>query len=140
MLVSGQSKEGAPLYVAVWVVPPEHGYTGGVLVEVVEANAMENDKVVEKPLDADRSTSPSLTDAEIKAIAKLARRAEKHFGRPQDVEWAVTIGDDDEHIVHLLQSRPETVWSEKSQRTGTSSAGSAMDYILSSLLTGKKVS
>jgi len=46
MLASGQSKEGAPIYVAVWVVPPEHGYTGGVLVEVVEAKAMESDKVV----------------------------------------------------------------------------------------------
>jgi hypothetical protein len=32
------------------------------------------------------------------------------------------------------------VWSEKSQRPGANPGGSAMDYILSSLLTGKKVS
>jgi pyruvate,water dikinase len=74
---------------------------------------VENDVLVEKPLDADRSTSPSLTDNEIKEIAKLARRAEKHFGRPQDVEWAVTNDDDGGHTVHLLQSRAETVWSNK---------------------------
>jgi pyruvate,water dikinase len=43
------------------------------------------DSIVERPLDAERSTSPSLTDVEIKEIAKLARRAEKHFGSPQDV-------------------------------------------------------
>jgi pyruvate, water dikinase len=72
-----------------------------------------DDVLVEKPLDAERSTSPSLTDNEIKEIAKLARRAEKHFGRPQDVEWAVTIGDDGQQTIHLLQSRPETVWSNK---------------------------
>ncbi len=74
---------------------------------------VERDRVVERPLDADRSTSPSITDDEIKAIAKLARQAEKHFGRPQDVEWAVTIGDDGRPFVHLLQSRAETVWSNK---------------------------
>ena len=55
---------------------------------------VEGGRVVQRSLDADRSTSPSLTDDEIRAIAKLARQAEKHFGRPQDVEWAVTIADD----------------------------------------------
>ena len=56
---------------------------------------------------------PSLTDDEILAVARLARTAEKHYGCPQDVEWAV---DDDlpagEDVV-LLQARPETVWSHK---------------------------
>ena len=74
---------------------------------------VEGDRIVERRLDADRSTSPSLSDDEIKAIAKLARQAEKHFGRPQDVEWAVTVGADGAKTVHLLQSRPETVWSNK---------------------------
>ena len=74
---------------------------------------IEGDAVVQRPLDAERSTSPSLTDDEIKAIAKLARQAEKHFGRPQDVEWAVTVDQDGRNTVHLLQSRPETVWSNK---------------------------
>ncbi len=74
---------------------------------------VENDVLIERPLEAERSTSPSLTDNEIKEIAKLARRAEKHFGRPQDVEWAVTVDNDGGHVVHLLQSRAETVWSNK---------------------------
>jgi len=43
-------------------------------------------------------------------VAKLARRAEKHYRCPQDVEWAIDAlcGD-----VLLLQSRPETVWSRR---------------------------
>jgi pyruvate,water dikinase len=58
---------------------------------------------------------PSLTDEEIVAIAKLARTAEKHYGCPQDIEWAVDhdlpAGED----VVLLQARPETVWSKKTK-------------------------
>ena len=52
---------------------------------------------------------PCLTDDEILAVAKLARRAEKHYRCPQDVEWALEPSGD----VLLLQSRPETVWSRR---------------------------
>jgi pyruvate,water dikinase len=65
-------------------------------------------------LPADQVGAPSLTDDEIIAIARLARAAEKHYGRPQDIEWAL---DDDlpaGQDVVLLQARPETVWSRKS--------------------------
>lgn len=69
-------------------------------------------------LSEDQVNAPSLTDEEIIAVAKLARAAEKHYGRPQDIEWAV---DDDlpagEDVV-LLQARPETVWSKKSHAVG----------------------
>jgi hypothetical protein len=52
------------------------------------------------PEDADR---PSLTDDQIRAVADLARRAAMHFGRPQDIEWAIENGR-----LYLLQSRPIT--------------------------------
>jgi pyruvate, water dikinase len=84
-------------------------------IEVV----LDGDTVVHRPLEADRATTASLTDAEVKAIAKLARQAEKHFGRPQDIEWAVTVNDAGESTVHLLQSRPETVWSNKPRQVST---------------------
>ena len=64
-------------------------------------------------LPAEQVHAPSLTDEEIVAVARLARTAEKHYGSPQDIEWAV---DEDlppgENVV-LLQARPETVWSKK---------------------------
>jgi len=70
------------------------------------------------PLPDDQVNAPSLTDEEIVAIARLARAAEKHYGCPQDIEWAV---DDDlpagEDAV-LLQARPETVWSKKHRAIG----------------------
>jgi pyruvate,water dikinase len=49
------------------------------------------------------SGQPSLSDTDVRAVAALARRAARHFGRPQDVEWA-----SDGQRVWLLQSRPIT--------------------------------
>jgi len=45
---------------------------------------------------------PSLSDAEVIQVATLARAAGRHFGRPQDIEWALA------HQLVLLQSRPIT--------------------------------
>jgi len=71
------------------------------------------DRVVEREVEPERRTTPSLTDEEIRAVAALARRAEKHYGRPQDVEWAIDPHLPEGENVVLLQSRPETVWSRK---------------------------
>jgi pyruvate,water dikinase len=54
-------------------------------------------------VDPARQTQPALTDAEAVELARLGRRIEAHFGRPQDIEWCLT--DDGFHIV---QSRPIT--------------------------------
>lgn len=64
--------------------------------------------VVERPIEPARQARPSLTPDEVKAVAALAKKAEKEYGCPQDVEWAI----DDTGVV-LLQSRPETVWSHR---------------------------
>ncbi len=99
---------------------------------------IEGGKVVERRLDSERSTAPSLTDDEIKSIAKLARQAEKHFGRPQDVEWAVTVDDEGAYTVHLLQSRPETVWSNKPRQV-SQGVHTGVEGVVSNLLRPVKV-
>ncbi len=35
------------------------------------------------------SGRPFLSDEHVRAVAALARAAERHFGRPQDIEWAI---------------------------------------------------
>ncbi len=52
--------------------------------------------------DADRNARV-ITDAELEQLVELGRRAEDHYGEPQDVEWAIVQGD-----VFMLQSRPIT--------------------------------
>jgi len=64
-------------------------------------------------LPPEEAVAPSLSDAEIGAIARYARAAEKHYGCPQDVEWAVDADLPDGTNIVLLQARPETVWSKK---------------------------
>ena len=58
---------------------------------------------------ADRRTAPCLRDDELQALRDVGRKAERHYGRPQDIEWAI----DRSGKLLLLQSRPETVWSAK---------------------------
>ncbi|MBE0615278.1 MAG: PEP/pyruvate-binding domain-containing protein [Burkholderiales bacterium] len=88
----------------------------------------------------ERQKVQSLIDDEITELAWMGKQIEKHYGRPMDIEWAVDKDLPAGGNIFILQARPETVWSEKSQSASTGSGGSAMDYILSSLLTGKKVS
>jgi pyruvate, water dikinase len=110
-------------------VTPDNYFVDKIIFEItkrtVSAKELEcclvGDTVMHLPLDATRSTAASLTDDEIKAVARLARQAEKHFGRPQDVEWAVTVNDGAPSTVHLLQSRPETVWATSRVRSVTAS-------------------
>ena len=65
--------------------------------------------VDELDVPADRQTIPCLSDEEISALTATAKQVERHYGRPQDIEWAVDQGG----VLMLLQSRPETVWSMK---------------------------
>jgi pyruvate,water dikinase len=52
---------------------------------------------------------PSVSDEELAALRDIGRKIERHYGRPQDIEWAI----DRNGKILLLQSRPETVWSAK---------------------------
>src|SRR5437016_8067900 len=57
----------------------------------------------EQAIDPQRQEQPALTDAQVVRLARLGRRIEAHFGRPQDIEWCLV--DDGFQIV---QSRPIT--------------------------------
>jgi pyruvate,water dikinase len=82
-----------------------------ISAKTLEYRLVDSDAVTAGPVDADRQSVPCLTDEEILAVARLARRAEKHYRCPQDVEWALEASGD----VLLLQSRPETVWSRRAR-------------------------
>lgn len=92
------------------------------------------DGAVEKvDIDGDRRDQSCLTDAEVCAVASLARTAERHYGRPQDVEWALDRHLPDGENIVLLQSRPETVWSNKKKAPIASGSTDPMSSIVSTL-------
>jgi pyruvate,water dikinase len=59
--------------------------------------------VVEEELSGAKAAAPSLSDEQAVAVAGMAERVEKHYGSPQDIEWAMAAGK-----LYLLQSRPIT--------------------------------
>jgi pyruvate, water dikinase len=95
---------------------------------------VENGGVAKCDVEPDRQSVPCIEDDELKAIAAMARRAERHYGCPQDVEWAI-----DRHLptgenVILLQARPETVWSRK-QAVPIADGRDPISSIVSTLMT-----
>ena len=77
---------------------------------------------------------PCLDDAELAELLAVARRVERDAGMPQDGEFAVAEPGGPPYI-HLLQTRPETVWSARAPRaaTGGTGAGSALSAVLATL-------
>jgi pyruvate,water dikinase len=87
----------------------------------------------------ERQTVQSLIDDEVAELAWMGKQIERHYGCPMDIEWAVDKDLPSGGNIFILQARPETVWSEKQRTPVAGSGASAMDYILSSMLAGKKV-
>lgn len=67
--------------------------------------------LVQRRVEDARRHRRCLTDAQLTAVARLAKAAEKYYGRPQDVEWALDADLPEADGIVLLQSRPETVHS-----------------------------
>lgn len=55
----------------------------------------------------------ALSDDEIVRIAEYGMQIEKHYGVPQDIEWAI----DERNRIFILQARPETVYGTEGKTT-----------------------
>jgi pyruvate,water dikinase len=69
---------------------------------------------------------PCISDEQLAALKEIGRKVERHYGRPQDIEWAIAQSGE----IFLLQSRPETVWSAKEQAPVAKPAESAVQHVL----------
>jgi pyruvate,water dikinase len=82
----------------------------------------EQSRLVEREVAEERRVVRCLNDDELHAVAVMAKRAEKHYRCPQDIEWAFDNDLPDGENLLLLQSRPETVHSPKAPTVSTSTA------------------
>jgi len=78
-------------------------------------------------------STPSLIDPEVIALANLGKRLEAHYGRPQDIEWAIDKSATGPGDIYLLQSRPETVWSAREATPIAAPKANAMEHLLVAL-------
>lgn len=72
-------------------------------------------KTMRSEVPPERRKQPCLTREEIKALAELAIKIERHYGKPQDIEWAVDRDLPFPNNIFIVQSRAETVWSLKAE-------------------------
>lgn len=101
--------------------------------KAIEYRVNQSNEVEKVDVEPERQAAQCLADEEIKAIAAMARRAEKHYGRPQDLEWAIDRHLPEGENVLLLQARPETVWSRKEYKP-IAQAGDQMQSIVATLI------
>lgn len=73
-------------------------------------------RTIHADIPPERQNAPCLNDEEIIYLAKLAKRIEEHYGKPQDIEWAIDRDINFPENVFIVQSRPETVWSLKGEK------------------------
>jgi pyruvate,water dikinase len=130
-------------------VTPDHFVVNKVTLDIIERIVStkqmcftvdaktQTSQPVEIPFE--RQNVQSLVDDEITELAWLGKRVEKHYGCPMDIEWALDKDLPSGGNIFILQARPETVWSAKTSSSVAAPGGSAMDYILSGMLAGKKL-
>jgi pyruvate, water dikinase len=82
-----------------------------------------------EPVADSEQAQACLSDDDVVRIAGLGKQIEQAMGAAQDIEWA--IGPERE--IFLLQTRPETVWSQRSRPSIAAAGSSVMDRILQSM-------
>jgi pyruvate,water dikinase len=129
-------------------VTPDRFVVDKVTMEIVERTVStklywtvydpDKGSVIHGEVPEELREEPSLTDQEIIRLAEIGKKIEKHYGTPQDIEWAI---DDDlpfPENVFITQSRPETVWSKK-KKEPVIGKKSGYDLIMNRALTRYKV-
>lgn len=82
---------------------------------------------------ADKQDKPSLTDDQIKAVARVALELEQKLGQPQDMEWAIDPDFPAGKNVFLLQTRPAKSVAKEAAPEQRDLAGKLADGVRSSV-------
>jgi pyruvate,water dikinase len=113
-----------------WVVAK---VTGEISVRDISDKAIRHAQspvggVEELPVEECLRREPCLSDQELQLLRAVGRQVERHYGRPQDIEWAI-----DRHTqqLWLLQSRHETVWSNKDNQTAATGVSDPLLHVMS---------
>jgi pyruvate,water dikinase len=117
-------------------VTPDHWVvakiTGEIPVREISDKAIRHVRspaggVEELAVEESMRREPCLSDGELQSLRAIGRQVERHYGRPQDIEWAI-----DRHTqqILLLQSRPETVWSNKDSQAAATRAADPLLHVM----------
>ena len=74
-------------------------------------------KTVHAEVPVEKQEQPCISDDEILKLVEMAKRIERHYGKAQDIEWAIDRDIPFPNDLFIVQSRPETVWSQVQAET-----------------------
>jgi pyruvate,water dikinase len=99
-------------------------------------------KTVHLDVPEDKQKVTCISDQEILTLAELAKRIEKHYGKPMDIEWAIDQDLSYPQNMFIVQARPETVWSSKQMDTPIKSddhrAGEELKVVVRGISAGRR--
>jgi pyruvate, water dikinase len=131
-------------------VTPDHFVVNKVAFDILERTIstkeicytadLKEQKSVAMEVPFERQNIQSIIDDEITQLAWMGKKIEQHYGRAMDIEWAIDKDLPAGGNIFILQARPETVWSSRQRAPVSSGNASAMDYIVSNLIAGKRLS
>lgn len=131
------------------IVTPDNYTVEKILMEIIDRKISDKHveligdaalgEAIEREVEEARRKVQCVTDAEIIAIATLAKQLEKQKKCPQDIEWAIDADLPEGQNLMALQSRPETVWSQKKKDGTKKTYSTGMMGIVGTLNSALKV-
>jgi pyruvate,water dikinase len=88
-------------------------------------------KVITSNIPPERANVPCLTHEEVIELARGGKKIEQHYGVPQDIEWVIDKDLPFPENVFFVQTRPETVWSNKETESKLKTSGSVTADLVS---------
>ena len=99
----------------------------------------ENHCIIKQDVPTERADIQCVVDLDVIALARIGKKIEKHYGKAMDIEWAIDKDTPGKAKIMILQSRPETVWSDKKVEPVVAARSSALEHICAGLVAGRKV-
>lgn len=85
--------------------------------------------VVEENVSEEKKSTCCVKQKEVQYLGELGKKIEKHYGTPQDIEWAIVDGIEFPDNIFILQCRAETVWSQKKEKKEKSKKSELADKV-----------
>lgn len=88
-------------------------------------------QVMAVEIPSERQSIPCLSDQEVIELARVSKLIERHYGVPQDIEWAIDKDLPFPQNVFFVQTRAETVWSGQKAASKLQTSGSSAADVVS---------